>query len=59
MKQDRYGITVDIICNHPDIKNNTCPTAKGNCAECRYCIAVLSAKDYFELERRSNHETLN
>lgn len=52
MKHDRNGITVDIICKHPELYYNNCPTGKGNCAECRYCIAVLSAKDYFELENK-------
>lgn len=53
MKHNRNGITVDFRCNHPEIKNNTCPTGHGNCADCRHCIAVLSAQDYFKLERRT------
>lgn len=49
MKYKREGITVVFRCDHPDIKNNICPTGRGNCVDCRHCKAVLSARDYFEL----------
>lgn len=59
MTQNREGIIVNFKCIHPELAHNICPTGKGNCEDCRYCIAVLSAKYYFELERRANHEMLN
>ena len=53
MTHYRNGIRVDFGCNHPEIKNNACPTGRGNCEDCRFCVATLSAQDYFKLERRA------
>lgn len=49
-------ITVDFQCNHPKIKNNTCPTGSGDCAHCDHCIATMSAPDFFILKEGNKNE---
>ena len=43
-------IAVDINCNHPELENNTCPTGTGDCANCEFCNATMSARDFFALK---------
>ena len=49
---DGNTIAVDASCNHPEERDNTCPTRKGNCEDCRYCIATMTYADYLKLRAK-------
>lgn len=53
-------IQVSFTCKHPELKNNCCPTGDGDCANCRFCEAKMSAVDYFKIQDlfREKKETL-
>lgn len=43
--------TVDMYCGHPDMKNNNTESVgcNGVCSECKYGMAILSLKDFYEI----------
>lgn len=47
-------VQVDFTCQHPDIKNNICPTGTGDCKNCQHCAASMTAKDFFAIWYRKS-----
>lgn len=38
-------VQISIECNHPNVKDSTCPTRYGDCGNCEHCITVAKTKD--------------
>lgn len=43
--------TVDMYCEHPNMKNNNTESVgcNGVCSECKYGMATLSLKDFYKI----------
>lgn len=48
-KLNGKAVAFSCCCNHSDLENNTCPTRKGNCEECEFCIVELNAEDFWHI----------
>lgn len=46
---ENLRISFDVLCNHPHVRNNTCPTGYGNCVECNSCVVKMTAEDFYKL----------
>lgn len=49
-------IEIELSCKHPEGIENGCPTRDGDCAECGYCVATLTAKQALALVRAAGVE---
>ena len=41
--------SVEMGCNHPDLKHNSCPTQGGDCENCQYGVCTMKIKDALRL----------
>lgn len=50
-KDGEIKYTVDMHCEHPNMKNNNTESVgcNGACSECKYGMATLSRKDFYEI----------
>ena len=50
-KDGEIKYTVDMHCEHPNMKNNNTESVgcNGACSECKYGMATLSLKDFYEI----------
>lgn len=48
-KVNNIKFCASVTCTHPDLRDNTCPTRFGKCAECTYCKISIEAPKFFSV----------